>query len=211
VYERFIARRTVRFTDLKTPNGQEFPEKRVFGKLKNAFLDVFVVKPADFKSPPIVHQLTCQRLRAFRTIGTHAKTPTKEAKVEAADLSQLTIQDRMVAPCAWLGWCSSSSSRRPKAKLGGASGAAAEARVAGSGYKATAAALGPAMRALSTSSGLGFAHFGALAGVGKGQRVSTACKCFTKSRLWLMLAPGGRGCAKNPAKVFARGLVLKTF
>jgi hypothetical protein len=34
------------------------------------------------------------------------------------------------------------------------------------------------MRALSTSTGLGFAHFGALAGVGKGQRVS---KIF---RLW---------------------------
>jgi hypothetical protein len=30
------------------------------------------------------------------------------------------------------------------------------------------------MRALSTSTGLGFAHFGALAGVGKGQGVSTA-------------------------------------
>jgi hypothetical protein len=28
------------------------------------------------------------------------------------------------------------------------------------------------MRALSTSKGLGFAHFGALAGVGKGQRAS---------------------------------------
>jgi hypothetical protein len=24
-------------------------------------------------------------------------------------------------------------------------------------------------------------------------------------------APGGQGCAKNPAKVFARGPVLKTF
>jgi hypothetical protein len=36
------------------------------------------------------------------------------------------------------------------------------------------------MRALSTSTGLGFAHFGALAGVGKGQRASTACKRFTK-------------------------------
>jgi hypothetical protein len=35
------------------------------------------------------------------------------------------------------------------------------------------------MRALFTSTGLGFAHFGALAGVGKGQRVSIACKCFT--------------------------------
>jgi hypothetical protein len=38
--------------------------------------------------------------------------------------------------------------------------------VAGSGYEATAAALGPTIRALSTSKGLGFAHFGALAGVG---------------------------------------------
>jgi hypothetical protein len=38
--------------------------------------------------------------------------------------------------------------------------------VAGSGYEATAEALGPAMRALSNSMG----HFGALAGGGKGQR-----------------------------------------
>jgi hypothetical protein len=55
--------------------------------------------------------------------------------------------------------------------------------VASSSYEANAAALGPAMRALSNSAGFGFAHFGALAGVGKGQRASTACKCFTKFRL----------------------------
>jgi|AntAceMinimDraft_5_1070358.scaffolds.fasta_scaffold174622_1 hypothetical protein len=67
-----------------------------------------------------------------------------------------------------------------------AAGAAAEAHVAGSGYEATAAALRPAMRALSYSTGLGFAHFRALTGVGKSQRVSTACKCFKKSRLWLI-------------------------
>jgi hypothetical protein len=77
--------------------------------------------------------------------------------------------------------------KRPKAKLGGAAGAAVEARVAGSGYEATATALGPAMRALSTLPGLGFAHFGALAGVGKGRRVSAACKCFTKFRIWLII------------------------
>jgi hypothetical protein len=34
------------------------------------------------------------------------------------------------------------------------------------------------MRALSTSTRLGVAHFGALAGDGKGQRVRPACKCF---------------------------------
>jgi hypothetical protein len=35
------------------------------------------------------------------------------------------------------------------------------------------------VRALFTSPGIGFAHFGALGGVGKGQRVSTACtNCF---------------------------------
>jgi hypothetical protein len=56
--------------------------------------------------------------------------------------------------------------------LEAAAGAAAEAHVAGSSYEATTAALGPAMRALSTSPGLGFAHFGALAGIGKGQRAS---------------------------------------
>ena len=34
---------------------------------------------------------------ARRTIiGSHAKTPTEEVKVEAADLSQLAIQDRKV-------------------------------------------------------------------------------------------------------------------
>jgi hypothetical protein len=36
------------------------------------------------------------RLRPFLTIGTHDKTPTKEVKVEAVDLSQLTTQDRKV-------------------------------------------------------------------------------------------------------------------
>jgi hypothetical protein len=65
--------------------------------------------------------------------------------------------------------------------------AAAEARVTGSGYKYTSAALGPALRALSTSTRLGFAHFGALAGVGKGQRASAAFECFTEFRLWLMI------------------------
>ena len=54
--------------------------------------------------------------------------------------------------------------------LGTAVGTAAETRVAGSGSKAIAAALGPDMCALSNSTGLGFAHFGALAGVGKEQR-----------------------------------------
>jgi hypothetical protein len=43
------------------------------------------------------------------------------------------------------------------------------------------------MRALSNSPGLGFVHFGALDGVGTGQRVSTACKCFKKCRLWLII------------------------
>ena len=43
------------------------------------------------------------------------------------------------------------------------------------------------MCVFSTSTGLGFAHFGALAGAGKGQRVSTVCKCFTKFRLWLII------------------------
>jgi hypothetical protein len=67
--------------------------------------------------------------------------------------------------------------------LEAAAGAAAEARVAGCGYKATAAALGPALRTLAYSTGLGFAYFGALAGVGNGQCVSTVCKCFKKCYL----------------------------
>jgi hypothetical protein len=91
-------------------------------------------------------------------------------KVEVADLSQLAIQDRKVVSVRVVGWLSSKSSKRPKAKLGAAAGAAAEA----------AAALGPAMRAPSASTRLGYAHFGALAGVGKGQCVSTACKVLHK-------------------------------
>jgi hypothetical protein len=71
--------------------------------------------------------------------------------------------------------------------LDASAGATAEAHVAGSDYEDTAAALEPAMRALSTSTGLGFAHFGALAGVSKGQRASTACKNFTRFRLRLMI------------------------
>jgi hypothetical protein len=47
--------------------------------------------------------------------------------------------------------------------------------------------LRPAMHTLSISTGLGFAHFGELSGVGKGQRVSTACKCFKKCRLRLII------------------------
>jgi hypothetical protein len=54
--------------------------------------------------------------------------------------------------------------------LEASAGATAEAHEASSGYEATAAALGPAMRALSYLTELCFAHFGALAGVGKGQR-----------------------------------------
>jgi hypothetical protein len=118
---------------------------------------------------------TSQRLCPFRTVGTHAKTPTKEVKVEPADLSQLAIQDRKVVSVRVVGWLSSKSSKRPKAKLRAAAGAAAEAHV-----KAPAAALGPAMRAPSASTRLGYAHFGALAGVGKGQCVSTACKVLHK-------------------------------
>jgi hypothetical protein len=59
--------------------------------------------------------------------------------------------------------------------------------VACSGFEANATALGPALRALSTSTGLGFAQFGALAGVGKDQRTSTAFKYFIKRRPWLII------------------------
>jgi hypothetical protein len=47
----------------KTLNGQEFPGKRVFYKRKNAFFDVCVGKPTDFKSPPMVRQLVKELLR----------------------------------------------------------------------------------------------------------------------------------------------------
>jgi hypothetical protein len=42
--------------DFKTPNGQKFSGKRVFDKRKNVFLDVYVGKPTDFKSPTMVRQ-----------------------------------------------------------------------------------------------------------------------------------------------------------
>jgi hypothetical protein len=109
-------------------------------------------------------------------------------KVEAADLSQLAIQDRMVVSVRVVGvalfFKFEEVERETEMALEAAAGPAAEAHVVGSGYEATAAALGPAMRALSNSTGPSFAHFGALAGVGKGQRASTACKCFAILRLW---------------------------
>ena len=107
------------------------------------------------------------------------------------DLSQLTIRDRKAVSVRVVGvalfFKSEEAEGETEMALEAASGAAAEARVASSSYEANAAALGPAMRALSNSTGLGFAHFGALAGVGKGQRANTACKCFAKFRLWLII------------------------
>jgi hypothetical protein len=110
-------------------------------------------------------------------------------KVEAADLSQLAIQDRKVVSVRVAGVTLLikfvDAEGETEVALEASAGAAAEAHVAGSDYKDTAAVRGPAIRALSTSTGLGFAHFGALAGVGKGQRIRTACECFAKCRLWL--------------------------
>jgi hypothetical protein len=112
-------------------------------------------------------------------------------KVEAADLSQLAIQDRMVVSVRVVSVALFIKFEEVEGEtvltLEASVGAAAEAHVERSGCRATAAALGPAMRALSTSTGLGFAHFGALAGVGKGQRASTAFKCFEKNRVWLII------------------------
>jgi hypothetical protein len=47
--------------DLKIPNGQKYPEKRVFDNRKKV-LNVFVGKPTDFKSPP----MATQRLRPLQ-------------------------------------------------------------------------------------------------------------------------------------------------
>jgi hypothetical protein len=105
-------------------------------------------------------------------IETHAEALTKEVKAEAADLIQLAIQDRKTASVRVVGVALFIEFEAAEGKTEMALGAAAGA--AGSGYEAIAAALGPAMRALSNSKRLGFAHFGALAGVGKGQRASTA-------------------------------------
>ena len=114
-------------------------------------------------------------------IETHAEAPTKGAKAEAADQSQLAIQDRKVASarvvCVALFIKFEEAESEAVMSLEAAAGAAAEAHVVGSGYTATAAALRPTMRALSNSTGLGFAHFGALAGVGKSQpSPSHACR-----------------------------------
>ena len=73
-------------------------------------------------------------------------------EVEAADLSQLTIQDRKVVSARVVGVALFIKFEEAEGKT----------------WKAYR---------LSTSLGLSFAHFGALAGVGKGQRVSTAFSC----------------------------------
>jgi hypothetical protein len=63
------------------------------------------------------------------------------------------------------------------------------------------------MRALSTSTGLGFAHIGALAGVGKSQRVSSAFKCFVNCRLRLIIKTTSNAntfCELSPSYVYRR-------
>ena len=75
--------------------------------------------------------------------------------------------------------------------------------MAGSSYKATAAALGPAMRALSTSTGLGFAHFGALAGVGKGQRAEVLYMLGEEASRCRGQRPGYHGQKPARRRVFA--------
>jgi hypothetical protein len=107
-------------------------------------------------------------------------------KVEAADLSQLTIQDGEVVPVRVIGVALFIKFEEAEGKSEMALEAASEAHM-GCGYNANATALEPAMHARSTSTGLGSAHFRALAGVGTGQRVSTACKCLKKLSLWLMI------------------------
>jgi hypothetical protein len=90
---RFIARRTVRSKGKKYPTDKN--TKRVFDKRKNIFVDVCVDKAADFKSPPMKRQI----VEDFA----HAETPTKEVKVEAADLSELAIEGRKAASVGVVG------------------------------------------------------------------------------------------------------------
>jgi hypothetical protein len=140
VYVRSCVRRIARRTDFKKrPTDKTYPEKRVFDNRKNVFLVVCVSKPTDFKLQ-------------LQPIETHAETPT-----ETADLSKLTIQDRMAVSVRVVGVALLIKFNEVKGEtemaLEGASGAAAEAHVVGSGYEATAAALGTAIRALSTSTG----------------------------------------------------------
>jgi len=77
----------VRRTDLKKrPTDINNQEKSVFDNRRNVFLVVYVGKPTEFKSPPMIQQRTA--------IEIFAETPTKEVEVEAADLSQLIIRGR---------------------------------------------------------------------------------------------------------------------
>jgi hypothetical protein len=105
-------------------------------------------------------------------IKTHAEAPFKEVEFEAAELGQLAIQGHKAASARVAGVAFFIKFEKVEGEtemaLEASASAAAEARVAGSGYNSTAAALGFATRALSKSTGFGFAHFGALAGVGKG-------------------------------------------
>jgi hypothetical protein len=112
-------------------------------------------------------------------------------KVGAANLSQLAIQDRKAISMRVVGMAlfikSEEAEGETEMALEAIAGAAAVACVAGRGYEFNAAALFAAMRALSTSAGLGFAHFGALAGVGKSKRASTVHKLYNLFRLWLII------------------------
>jgi len=55
------------------------------------------------------------------------------------------------------------------------------------------------MRALSTSTGLGFAHFGALAGVGKGQRAEVLYMLGEEASRCRGQRPGYHACAAQRA------------
>jgi hypothetical protein len=105
-------------------------KKRVFDNQKNVILVVCVGKPTYFKSPPMATQMTSR-------IETQAEAPTKEVKVEAADLSQLTIQGRKVVAVRVVGVALFIKFEEVEGEtdmaLGAAAGASAEARVTGSG------------------------------------------------------------------------------
>jgi hypothetical protein len=132
--------------------------------VKTSLLEqTLAIKAARAKKAALEAQIAADGATKTAPIETHAKTPTKEAKVEAADQSQLTTQDRKVVPVRVVGGALfikfEEIEGETEMALGGAAGAAAEARVAGCGHKATAAALGPAIHAHSTSAGIDHAHF----------------------------------------------------
>jgi len=79
----------------------------------------------------------------------------------------------------------------------GAIAAGAKASVAHSTLKGVSLALGPALKANSSESGLKFAHLAFMAGLASPQRVSSACEC---AFVFTAILPSGpkAACSHGP-------------